>query len=127
MTARFRPESNSAPRVLRWTSDPPRGVRASVYYAHLILTVPRTVGVLVSTNMYRLVRQDLGTSEAAAEWLADLVKRRGAPIMLNIGNRTIAVGPSTTEQLFGHIAVMHEVLESEFGPIERVYRPESAA
>ena len=95
-------------------------MRASTYYDRLIMAVPKTVAVVVSSNMYHLVRQEFGDHEAVAEWLADLVKRRGAPIMLHIGGRTIALGPGTKEQLLGHLGVHHELLEAEFGPIERV-------
>lgn len=120
MSARFRPAFNPSPRALTFRSDPPLGMRPSTYYAAMILAVPKTVAVLVKANMWALIRDDLGSAEAAAEWLAALVKRRGSPIMLHVGDRTLAVGSGTTEQLFGHIGVHHEILEQEFGPIERV-------
>jgi hypothetical protein len=120
MTARFRPASSSAPRRLRINSGPPPGVRASVYYRRLLMVVPKTTAVLVTVNILRLVRDDLGSLEAAGEWLADVVKQRGAPVLAHINGRTLAVGPGTREQLLGHIGVHHELLEAEFGAIERV-------
>jgi hypothetical protein len=128
VSARFRPAYDPKPRVARWRRDPPPGMRASTYYGAMLAALPKSVGALVTANVFRLVRQELGSDEAVAAWLVDVVKRRGAPVMVNVGTQTIALGPdSSQERLLGHIGVMHEALESEFGPIARVYRPETAA
>jgi hypothetical protein len=127
VSARFRPEGHRGSQVAKFRTDPPPGVRASTYYATMLTALPKTIAALLTENVLRLVRQDLGDYEAVAEWLAEVVQRRGAPVMVHVGDRTLALGPGSTEHLLGHIGVMHEVLEAEFGPIARVYRPETAA
>ena len=86
----------------------------------MLCAVPKTTAALVTMNVLRLLRDDLGTYEAVAEWLASVVKRRGSPVLVHINGRTLAIGPGTKEQLLGHIGVHHQELEAEFGLIERV-------
>jgi len=120
MTARFRPEGDRKPRAARFRSDPPPGVPPSLYYRDMLVALPKTVAALITSNVWALVRQELGSNEAVAEWLADVVARRGASVLLHLGDRTIAIGPGTREQLLGFVGVHHGWLEDAFGPIARV-------
>jgi hypothetical protein len=82
---------------------------------------------LVSHRAFRDLSREFGSDDRAARHITEVAIATGRPILVNQptgGGRsaTIAVAPPTwsDERLQGWIAGHHELLEREFGRIERV-------
>jgi hypothetical protein len=102
-------------RVLVETDCPSAALRALV-----ALPVVSVVG----SNLYRELRDELGSDRAAVEFLVDLAAEVDHPLFVNLetaeGSATVALSPPgwTQERLDGWTAGQVEHLESLFGPAE---------
>jgi hypothetical protein len=80
--------------------------------------------VVLSHRMVAQLERECGTSEKLARWLLKLVGRRRRPLGLHnpATDQTLFYAPAdwSQERLQGYLAVYHEELEAQFGPIERM-------
>jgi hypothetical protein len=109
--------------TLTITADP-RAISMAESIRRLAGTTPL---FLVSHRAFRDLARELGSADRAARHIAEVAVATGKPILVNQptgGGRsaTIAVAPPTwtEEKLQGWIAGHHQVLERQFGTIERV-------
>ena len=115
------------PSMMSITVDP-----AAVSMAVSIRSAAEAAPLLViTTRAFGDLADELGSYDAAAEYLLELAEEIGHPLAVNLvtgpdASSTAFVAPRSwsSERLQGWAAGHHELLEAQFGPVSRVERME---